>query len=363
MADETLRRIAEFIEPLRVTPGSKVTLAKDFDPGYKADFVKKKDGLELLQRGVELMTEYQARLAAQDTYGVLVVLQALDAAGKDGTVRHVMSGVNPQGVFVHSFKVPSAEEINHDYLWRYAKDLPGRGEIGIFNRSHYEEVLVVRVHPENLQRQRLPRSARGRDVWRRRYRDINDWERHLSDNGFKVVKILLNLSREEQRIRFLRRIDLPNHNWKFSAADAHERTCWDDYQRAFSEMLTATSTDWAPWYVIPADRKWFARICASAVIANALIEIDPHYPRVTAEARAALQQTKVELEAQAPKGAAPDPFAGEAAPDAREHPDAAQKTGKKARKNEARAARKAAKGDKQALKAEKEALRQVEQGH
>ena len=232
MADETLRRIAEFIEPLRVTPGSKVTLAKDFDPGYKADFVKKKDGLELLQRGVELMTEYQARLAAQDTYGVLVVLQALDAAGKDGTVRHVMSGVNPQGVFVHSFKVPSAEEINHDYLWRYAKDLPGRGEIGIFNRSHYEEVLVVRVHPENLQRQRLPRSARGRDVWRRRYRDINDWERHLSDNGFKVVKILLNLSREEQRIRFLRRIDLPNHNWKFSAADAHERTCWDDYQRA-----------------------------------------------------------------------------------------------------------------------------------
>ncbi len=259
--------------------------------------------------------------------------------------------------------MPSAEEINHDYLWRYAKDLPGRGEIGIFNRSHYEEVLVVRVHPENLQRQRLPRSARGRDVWRRRYRDINDWERHLSDNGFKVVKILLNLSREEQRIRFLRRIDLPDHNWKFSAADAHERTYWDDYQRAFSEMLTATSTDWAPWYVIPADRKWFARICASAVIANALIEIDPHYPRVTAEARAALQQTKVELEAQAPKGAAPDPFAGEAAPDAREHPDAAQKTGKKARKNEARAARKAAKGDKQALKAEKEALRQVEQGH
>ena len=352
MPDERLRRIAEFIEPLRVTPGSKVTLAKDFDPGYKADFVKKKDGLELLQRGVELMTEYQARLAAQDTYGVLVVLQALDAAGKDGTIRHVMSGVNPQGVFVHSFKVPSAEEINHDYLWRYARDLPGRGEIGIFNRSHYEEVLVVRVHPENLQRQRLPRSARGRDVWRRRYRDINDWERHLADNGFKVVKILLNLSREEQRIRFLRRIDLPDHNWKFSAADAHERTCWDDYQRAFSEMLTATSTDWAPWYVIPADRKWFARICASAVIANALIEIDPHYPKVTPEARAALQQTKVELEAKAPRGAAPDPFAGEAAPDGREHPDAAQKTGKKARKKAAKAARKAARAEAMAAEAE-----------
>ncbi len=351
MADETLRRIAEFIEPLRVTPGSKVTLAKDFDPGYKANF-KKKDGLELLQRGVELMTEYQARLAAQDTFGVLVVLQALDAAGKDGTIRHVMSGVNPQGVSVHSFKVPSAEEINHDYLWRYARDLPGRGEIGIFNRSHYEEVLVVRVHPENLQRQRLPRSARGRDVWKRRYRDINDWERHLSDNGFKVVKILLLLSREEQRIRFLRRIDLPDHNWKFSAADAHERTYWDDYQRAFSEMLTATSTDWAPWYVIPADRKWFARICASAVIANALIEIDPHYPKVSTEARAALQQTKVELEAQAPKGAAPDPFAGEAAPDGGESQATARKTGKKARKKEAKAARKAAEAAKGAAEAE-----------
>ena len=356
MADETQRRIAEFIEPLRVTPGSKVTLAKDFDPGYKADFVKKKDGLELLQRGVELMTEYQARLAAQDTYGVLVVLQALDAAGKDGTIRHVMSGVNPQGVSVHSFKVPSAAEINHDYLWRYAKDLPGRGEIGIFNRSHYEEVLVVRVHPENLERQRLPREARGRDVWKRRYRDINDWERHLTDNGFKIVKLLLNLSQEEQRIRFLRRIDLPDHNWKFSAADAHERTYWGDYQKAFSEMLTATSTDWAPWYVIPADHKWFARICASAVIANALIEIDPHYPKVNAEARAALQQTKVELEAEAPRGAAPDPFASESDADDRAPQHAPQKTGKKARKKGAMAAKKA----KKAAKAEKKERERVE---
>ena len=240
MADEAAKRIAEFIEPLRVKPGSKVTLAKDFDPAFKAGFVKKKDGLELLQRGVELMAEYQERLAAQDTYGVVVVLQALDAAGKDGTIRHVMSGVNPQGVSVHSFKVPSAEEINHDYLWRYARALPGRGEIGIFNRSHYEEVLVVRVHPENLERQRLPKEARGRDVWKRRYRDINDWERHLADNGFKIVKLLLNLSQEEQRVRFLRRIDLPDHNWKFSAADARERTYWDDYQKAFSEMLSAT---------------------------------------------------------------------------------------------------------------------------
>ncbi len=181
MADETAKRIAERIAPLRVEPGAKVTLAKDFDPGYKAEFVKKKDSLELLRQGVELLSEYQARLAAQDTYGVLVVLQALDAAGKDGTIRHVMSGVNPQGVSVHSFKVPSSEELNHDYLWRYARNLPGRGEIGIFNRSYYEEVLVVRVHPENLKRQRLPKEARGRDVWTRRYRDINDWERYLTD--------------------------------------------------------------------------------------------------------------------------------------------------------------------------------------
>ncbi len=244
------------------------------------------------------------------------MLQALDAAGKDGTIRHVMSGVNPQGVSVHSFKVPSSEELDHDYLWRYAKNLPGRGEIGIFNRSHYEEVLVVRVHPEILERQRLPKQARGKDVWTRRYRDINDWERYLVDNGFKVVKLFLNLSQEEQRIRFLRRIDLPDHNWKFSAADVHERSFWDDYQKAFSEMLSATSTDWAPWYVIPADHKWFARICASAIIANALIEIDPRYPKVTSEARAALQQTKVELEGEAPKGAAPDPFEAEAGTDA-----------------------------------------------
>jgi PPK2 family polyphosphate:nucleotide phosphotransferase len=312
MADEMMKRIAEFIAPLRVTPGSNVTLAKDFDAGYRADFVKKKDGVEILQRGVELLTEYQARLAAQDTYGVIVVLQALDAAGKDGTIRHVMSGVNPQGVSVHSFKVPSSDELNHDYLWRYQKALPGRGEIGIFNRSHYEEVLVVRVHSENLKRQRLPKQARGGDVWARRYRGINDWERHLTDNGFRIVKLLLNLSREEQRIRFLRRIDLPDHNWKFSAADARERGYWDAYQKAFSEMLTATSTEWAPWYVIPADHKWFARICASTIIANALIEIDPRFPTLDSAAREDLEAAKTELEAEAPKGAAPDPFAGQA---------------------------------------------------
>ena len=313
MADKRAERIAELIKPLRVKPGSKVSLAKDFDPGYKADFVKKKDGTGLLKTGIAMLADYQARLAAQDTYGVLVCLQALDAGGKDGTIRHVMSGVNPQGVQVNGFKVPSAEELDHDYLWRYAHYLPARGDIGIFNRSHYEEVLVVRVHQENLDRQRLPAEAKGKGVWERRYREINDWERYLTDNGFKVVKLFLNLSKEEQRTRFLKRIDLSEKNWKFSAADVRERGYWGDYQRAFSEMLSATSTRWAPWYVIPADHKWFARICAAAVIVHTLIEIGPRYPVVSEDQRQQLQAVKRELEAEAPKGAPADPFAAKEA--------------------------------------------------
>jgi PPK2 family polyphosphate:nucleotide phosphotransferase len=303
------KRIAEAIAPLRVEPGTKVELARDFDPGFKADYVKKSDGDELLAEGVQILCDYQERLAAQDTYGLLVVLQALDTGGKDGTIRHVMSGVNPQGVRVTSFKQPSPEELDHDYLWRYAKALPRRGEIGIFNRSHYEEVLVVRVHPAILERQKLPHESRGDDVWQQRYREINDWERYLTDNGIRIVKLFLNLSKEEQRVRFLRRIDLPDHNWKFSPADPKERAFWDDYQRAFSEMLSHTSTDWAPWYVIPADHKWFARIAVSAVIANALMELDPQFPKVDDETRAQLEEIRSELEAEAPKGAKPDPFA------------------------------------------------------
>ena len=313
MADKRAERIAELIRPLRVKPGSRVDLARDFDPEYKAGFVKKKDGRQLLETGIGLLADYQRRLAAQDTYGVLVCLQALDAGGKDGTIRHVMSGVNPQGVQVSGFKVPSAEELDHDYLWRYACRLPARGDIGIFNRSHYEEVLVVRVHPENLDRQKLPAGAKSKGVWERRYREINDWERYLTDNGFKLVKLFLNLSKEEQRTRFFKRLDLPEKNWKFSAADVRERQRWDDYQQAFSQMLSATSTDWAPWYVIPADRKWFARVCAAAVLAHTLIGIDPQYPEVTAERRRDLLVVKGELEAQAPKGAPADPFAAKKA--------------------------------------------------
>jgi PPK2 family polyphosphate:nucleotide phosphotransferase len=310
MTDEQAARIAEFIEPLRVPPGSKVDLARGFDPRLRTGPIrKKKDGVELLRTGISLLADYQMRLAAQGTNGVLLCLQALDAGGKDGTIRHVMSGVNPQGVHVSGFKVPSTEELDHDYLWRYARRLPGRGEIGIFNRSHYEEVLVVRVHPEILDRQKLPDTRHG--IWARRYREINDWERYLVDNGFRVVKLLLNLSKEEQRTRFLKRIDVPERNWKFSAADVRERARWDDYQKAFSEMLSATSTEWAPWYVIPADRKWFARICAAAVLAHTLIDIDPRFPEVDDEVRRGLRAVRRDLEAQAPEGAPADPYLAE----------------------------------------------------
>jgi PPK2 family polyphosphate:nucleotide phosphotransferase len=309
MPSDRDERIAEFVEPFRVEPGSEVSLVEDFDPGFKRGVGSKKQGKELLARGIDLLAEYQSRLYAENTHGVLVVLQALDAAGKDGTIRHVMSGVNPQGVSVHSFKVPSSEELDHDYFWRFAQRLPGRGEIGIFNRSYYEEVLVVRVHPALLINQRLPKESRAPGIWKRRFREINEWERNLTGNGIKVVKLLLNLSKEEQRTRFLRRIDLADHNWKFSEADVREREYWDDYQTAFSEMLSHTSTEWAPWYVIPADRKWFARTAAAAVIANTLIEIDPRYPSIDKQAQDKLQEIKKTLEDQAPPGAAADPFA------------------------------------------------------
>lgn len=298
MADDRMKTLAAFIEPLRVEPGRHVVLSRDFDPEYKADFLTKEDGEGLLQRGVEVLAEYQERLAAQDTYAVLLCLQALDAAGKDGTIRHVMSGVNPQGVHVTSYKAPSAEELDHDYLWRCARNLPARGDIGIFNRSYYEEVLVVRVHPSILTNQRLPESARGEDVWKRRYREINDWERYLVDNGFIVLKVFLNLSKDEQRKRFLERVNEPDKNWKFSAADARERQYWDEYQEAYSQMLSHTSTEWAPWYVVPADRKWFARICVSAILAHTLMSIDPQFPVLDAAGKAALDEARAQLEAE-----------------------------------------------------------------
>jgi PPK2 family polyphosphate:nucleotide phosphotransferase len=292
--DKRLRFMADLIEPLRVAPGSSVRLSRDHDPGYTGKVARAQAGA-LLADGVELLAEYQDRLAAQDRFGVLLVLQGLDASGKDSTIKHVMSGVNPQAVTVHAFKQPSAEELNHDFLWRCQRALPGRGEIGIFNRSHYEEVLVVRVHPDLLAAEHLPAQKSKHDVWARRYREINDWERYLAGNGIHVVKIMLNVSRQEQARRFLKRIDHPEKNWKFSPSDVRERRHWDDYQQAFDIMLTQTSTRWAPWYVVPADHKWFSRLATAAVLVTALRAINPGYPAADPAERKEMTKVRAEL--------------------------------------------------------------------
>jgi PPK2 family polyphosphate:nucleotide phosphotransferase len=295
--DTRLRFMRDLIEPLRIAPGSTVKLSRDHDPASTGT-VTRPEAEALLGQGIRLLAEYQDRLAAQDTLGLLVVLQGLDASGKDSTIKHVTSGVNPQGVAVRSFKEPSAEELSHDFLWRYQCALPGRGRIGVFNRSHYEEVLVVRVHPDLLAAESLPGAAQKRGVWSRRYRDINHWERYLVDNGIHIVKIMLNLSRREQAKRFLKRIDHPEKNWKFSASDVRERRYWDEYQRAFDTMLTQTSTQWAPWYVVPADHKWFTRLAAAAVVVQALTAINPRYPAVDPDAAREMAQARAELEAE-----------------------------------------------------------------
>jgi PPK2 family polyphosphate:nucleotide phosphotransferase len=299
--DKRMQFITELVGPLRVAPGSEVDLGRDHDPGYTGNVARSQAGA-LLAEGVELLADYQDRLAAQDTFGVLLVLQGIDAAGKDGTIKHVMTGLNPQAVEVRSFKQPSAEELNHDFLWRHQRALPGRGWIGIFNRSHYEEVLVVRVHKELLAAERIPPAARGHDIWAGRYREINDWERYLVDNGIHVVKIMLNLSKQEQAKRFLKRIDHPEKNWKFSPSDVRERQYWDDYQRAFTDMLSHTSTEWAPWYVVPADHKWFSRLATAAVLVAALDAINPHYPAPDPSVAGDMAQARQELEAELEHG-------------------------------------------------------------
>jgi PPK2 family polyphosphate:nucleotide phosphotransferase len=295
--DKGLRFMTDLIDPLLITPGSTVRLSRDHDPGCTGRVTRAEAGGRLAE-GVQLLAEYQDRLAAQGTFGVLLVLQGLDASGKDSTIKHVMSGLNPQGVAVRAFKQPSAEDLDHDFLWRYQCALPGRGRVGIFNRSHYEEVLVVRVHPDLLTAERLPTAVRKRDVWKHRYREINEWERYLVGNGIHVVKIMLNLSEREQAKRFLKRIDRPAKNWKFSACDVRERRHWDDYQRAFDSMLSRTSTPWAPWYVVPADHKWFSRLATAAVLVTALRAINPRYPAVSAADRALMAQARAELVAE-----------------------------------------------------------------
>ena len=295
--DKRLRFMADLIEPLQVTPESTVRLSRDHDPGYTGGVARPQADI-LLAEGVELLAEYQDRLAAQDTFGVLLVLQGIDASGKDSTIKHVMSGVNPQAVAVRAFKQPSAEDLNHDFLWRYQCALPGRGRIGIFNRSHYEEVLVVRVHQDLLAAERVPAQARKRGIWARRYREINDWERYLVANGIHVVKIMLNVSKREQAKRFLERIDHPAKNWKFSPSDVRERRYWDDYQRAFDSMLSHTSTKWAPWYVVPADHKWFSHLATAAVLVTALSSIDPRYPAASPAATEQMAVARAELVAE-----------------------------------------------------------------
>jgi PPK2 family polyphosphate:nucleotide phosphotransferase len=293
--NKRLRFMTDLLEPLMVPPGSTVTLSRDHDPGYTGQ-VSRQQAADLLTDGVELLAEYQDRLAAQDTYGVLLVLQGLDASGKDSTIKHVMSGVNPQAVEVRAFKQPSAEELDHDFLWRYQRALPGRGQIGIFNRSHYEEVLVVRVHQELLAAERMPEP--GKRVWDRRYREINDWERYLVDNGIHIVKVMLNMSRQEQAKRFLKRVDHPDKNWKFSPSDVRERRHWDQYQQAFDIMLSQTSTKWAPWYVVPADHKWFSRLATAATLVRALHAIKPKYPVADPAVRDQMMQARAELVAE-----------------------------------------------------------------
>ncbi len=297
MPDQHVRAMRRLVPGLRVKPGSKVRLPRDFDPAHTARYAGRAEAEAELKSGVELLTDMQAKLAAQQTFALLVVLQGMDASGKDGLVKHVLSGLNPQGVTVHSFKVPSTEELSHDYLWRYARALPARGMIGIFNRSHYEEVLVVRVHRELLERQRLPQRSRA-GVWQRRYAEINAWEHYLVDNGVHVLKIFLNVSRAEQRRRFLDRLDNPDKTWKFSVDDVRERRYWDQYQRAYEQVLSNTSTPWAPWHVVPADHKWFTRLAAAGLVIDALEALRPQYPRVTSVPREELDQARAELEAE-----------------------------------------------------------------
>lgn len=287
----------KLLKRLQVKPGRKVSLSRDFDPDFDAG-LSKDESEEALKESVERLAELQDKLYAQNTYALLVIFQAMDAAGKDGTIKHVMSGLNPQGCQVYSFKAPSSEELDHDYLWRAAKALPERGRLGIFNRSYYEEVLVVRVHPEILERQQLPPKAKGKKVWERRYEQINNFEQHLTQNGTQVLKFFLNVSKEEQKKRFLERIDEPAKNWKFAAQDVKERAHWDAYQQAYEECFAATSTEHAPWYVIPADDKAFMRVAVAGIICRAMEGLKLRYPELDAAQRQALAECRAALEAE-----------------------------------------------------------------
>jgi PPK2 family polyphosphate:nucleotide phosphotransferase len=279
---EVLDLIGKYVAPYRITKGKGFRL-KDFDPGDTCGLqLDKGEATDLLHGGSSWLAEEQDMLYAQDRWSLLLVFQAMDAAGKDGTIKHVMSGVNPQGCQVYSFKQPSSEELDHDFMWRYIRCLPERGRIGIFNRSYYEEVLVVRVHPELLGRQKLPPQLVGKRIWRERLADIADFEDYAARQGTKILKFFLYVSRKEQKKRFLERLDEPEKNWKFSASDVQERKFWSDYMYAFEEAIQATASKHAPWFVIPADNKWFSRLLVAAAIVEAMASLDLAYPKVDA---------------------------------------------------------------------------------
>jgi PPK2 family polyphosphate:nucleotide phosphotransferase len=301
-----MKRAREFAGNFRVDDGKKFRL-KAFAPNETLG-LKHREGIkdlaaETLREGIEHLAEMQDKLYAQDRWGLLLIFQAMDAAGKDGTIKHVMSGINPQGCQVYSFKAPSPEELDHDFLWRTSRCLPERGRIGIFNRSYYEEVLVVRVHPEFLEKQKLPPRLLTNQIWKERFEDISAFERYATRNGIAIRKFFLNVSREEQKKRFLQRLDNPDKNWKFSIADAQERERWDDYMAAYEDMIRHTASTQAPWYVVPADNKWFTRLVVAAAIIEALADMNLAYPKLDDEKRKELAAARSMLERKLPAGA------------------------------------------------------------
>ena len=287
----------KLLKPYRIRDGKRFRL-KDIDPddtrGFRFD--GKKEVQEWLDQGKEKLSRLQEKLYAQDRWALLVIIQGIDAAGKDGTIKHVMSGVNPQGCEVYSFKAPSGEELDHDYLWRTVKRLPERGHIGIFNRSHYEEALVVRVHPEVLANEKIPDSLITKKIWKERYKDINAFERYLTHNGVVIRKFFLHISPEEQRKRLLERLDDPAKNWKFSIGDVHEREYWNDYMEAYEDMIRHTSAKQSPWFVVPANNKWFSRLVVAAAIIDALEDLDLAFPKIDATKRKELEKVRKALE-------------------------------------------------------------------
>jgi PPK2 family polyphosphate:nucleotide phosphotransferase len=287
-------KLGKFSQPFRIDDGRRFRLDA-VEPADTRGLRSSTDAEKLLQRGVELLSELQEKLYAQDRWALLLIFQAMDAAGKDSAIKHVMSGVNPQGCEVFSFKQPSSEELNHDFLWRTSRDLPERGRIGIFNRSYYEEVLVVRVHQHLLAAQRMSPSLVTKHIWRERFEDINAFERYLARNGIVVRKFFLHLSREEQKKRFLARLDQPEKNWKFSSADVAERRYWDDYMSAYEDAIRQTASSHAPWYVVPADHKWFTRVVVASAIVDALEGLDLAYPKIGAQRRREVKRARATL--------------------------------------------------------------------